>query len=62
MSGRGLCDWDSRCRMSVRHLLPEIGLTHNLTHTGKEVDGINGADRMESIIFPEQKGSETAEH
>ena len=37
-----------------------IALTHNLTHTAKEVDGISGADRMESIIFPEQKGPETA--
>lgn len=39
-----------------------IALTHNLTHTAKEVDGISGADRMESIIFPEQKGPETAEY
>ena len=35
-------------------------LTHNLTHTAKEADGDSGADRMESIIFPEQKGPETA--
>jgi len=43
-------------------LLPENRLTHNLTHTGKEADGSSGADRMEILIFPEQKGPETAEH
>ena len=46
--------------MFVHRLLPEAGLTHNLTHTGKEADGDSGADRMENIIFPEQKGPETA--
>ena len=43
-------------------MLSEIGLTHNLTHTGKETDGGSGVDRTESIIFSEQKGPETAEH
>jgi len=37
-------------------------LTHNLTHTAKEADGISGADRMENIMFPKQKGPENAEH
>ena len=60
MSGRS--GWDSRCQMSVRLLPPEIGLTHNLTHTAKKADGTNGADRTEKLIFPEQKGPETAEH
>jgi hypothetical protein len=46
--------------MFVHRLPPEAGLTHNLTHTGKEADGDSGADRTESIIFPEQKGPETA--
>ncbi len=32
--------WAFHCRMSVRHLLPEIGLTH----TAKEADGISGAE------------------
>ena len=38
------------------------GLTHNLTHTGKEADGDSGADRTERIIFLEQKCPETAQH
>jgi hypothetical protein len=37
-------------------------LTHNLTHTAKKADRTSGADRMEKLIFPEQKGPETAEH
>jgi len=37
-------------------------LTHNLTHTAKEADGVSGADRMENRIFLEQRGPETAEH
>ena len=48
--------------MSVRLLPPEIGLTHNLTHTAKKADGTSGADRTENLIFPEQKGPETAEY
>ena len=36
-------------------------MTHNLTHTAKEVNGSNGADRTKKLIFPEQKGPETAE-
>jgi hypothetical protein len=36
-------------------------LTHNLTHTTKEAGGDSGADRTESITFPEQTGPETAE-
>ena len=56
MSGR--TGWDSRCQMSARLLLPER-LTHNLTHTAKEADGISGVDRAENTIFPEQKGPET---
>ena len=37
-------------------------MTHNLTHTAKEADGISGVDRTKNIIFTEQKGPETAEH
>lgn len=37
-------------------------LTHNLTHTAKEADGISGVDRTKSMIFLEQKGPETAEY
>ena len=48
--------------MFVRLLHPEIGLTHNLTHTAKKADGTNGVDRTENLIFLEQKGPETAEH
>ena len=62
MSVSGRSGWDFRCQMSVRLLHPEIGLTHNPTHTAKEADGTNGADRTENLIFPEQKGPETAEY
>ena len=48
--------------MSVRLLPPEIGLTHNLTHMAKKAYGSNGADRTENLIFPEQKGPETAKY
>ena len=37
-------------------------LTHNLTHTAKKADGTSGADRTGNLIFPEQKGPETAEY
>ena len=60
MSGSGRCGWDSRCRMFVHRLLPEAGLTHNLTHTAKKADGDSGADRTKNFIFPEQTGPETA--
>ncbi len=62
MNVSGRFAWDSHCQMFARHLLPENRLTHNLTHTGKEADGSSGADRMENLIFLEQKGPETAEH
>lgn len=39
-----------------------IALTHNLTHTAKEADGISGVDRTENIVFSEQKDPETAEY
>ena len=45
----------------VRHVANWV-LTHNLTHTAKKADRTSGADRMEKLIFPEQKGPETAEH
>lgn len=35
-------------------------MTHNLTHTAKEADGISEVDRTENIIFSEQKAPETA--
>ncbi len=62
MSVSGHFDWDSRCQMFVRRLPLEIGLTHNLTHTAKKADGTSGADRTKNLIFPEQKGPETAEY
>ena len=46
--------------MFVHRLLPEAGLTHNLTHTAKKADGDSGADRTKNFIFPEQTGPETA--
>ena len=42
--------------------LPKSCLTHNLIHTAKKADGASGEDRTESLIFPEQKGPEAAEH
>ncbi|MDE6589621.1 MAG: hypothetical protein K2K53_04585, partial [Oscillospiraceae bacterium] len=33
-----------------------------LTHTAKKADVTNGADRTGNLIFPEQKGPETAEY
>ena len=62
MSASGRFAWGSRCQMFVRLLHPEIGLTHNLTHTAKKADGANGADRTENLIFPEEKGPETAKY
>ena len=46
--------------MFVHRLLPEAGLTHNLTHTAKKADEDSGADRTKNFIFPEQTGPETA--
>lgn len=53
MSVSGRTGGVSRCQMSGRLLLSER-LTHDLTHTAKGADGISGADRTESMIFPEQ--------
>ena len=54
-------EYDFVTRVAESEFYLQQAMTHNLTHTAKEADGISGVDRMENLIFLEQKGPETAE-
>ena len=54
-------EYDFVTRVAESEFYLQQAMTHNLTHTAKGAGGDSGADRTESITFPEQKGPKTAE-